>query len=223
MKTESFWKDKRVLITGGTSGLGKALDTELLKLGAQTAIVARHAGRNVIRGDVSDKNDTHRIFAEAVTELGSIDVLINNASSLGPTPLKLLMDTECEDFETVLQTNLIGPFRLAKLAASQMILNQFGLVVNISSDAAVNAYERWGAYGVSKAALDHLTRIFQIELEQTGVKFLSLDPGDMDTLLHLAAVPGADRLSLHNPADSAHLILQQIANEQFSPVRRSIR
>ena len=223
MKTEGFWKNKKVLITGGTSGLGKALDIELTQLGARTAKVARKGGAGVIRGDVSDKRQIHRIYAQAVTELGTVDVLINNASTLGPTPLKLLMDTECEEFEDVLQTNLLGPFRLIKLAASQMVLNQFGIIVNISSDAAVSAYPRWGAYGVSKTALDHLTRIFQVELEQTGVKFLALDPGDMDTPLHLAAVPDADRGSLVDPADSARLILHQIAGGQFTPIRRSIR
>ena len=87
MKRDGFWKNKRVLITGGTSGLGKAFDVELNKLGARTAIVARKGGQGVIQGDVSDKNEIHRIFAEAVTELGAIDVLINNASSLGPSPL----------------------------------------------------------------------------------------------------------------------------------------
>ena len=223
MKTESFWKNKKVLITGGTSGLGKALDIELTRAGAQTAKVARKGGDGVIQGDISDKHQIHRIYAEAVTQLGAVDVLINNASSLGPTPLKLLLDTECEDFEDVLQTNLLGPFRLIKIAASQMVLNQFGIIVNISSDAAVSAYPRWGAYGVSKAALDHMTRIFQAELEQTGVKFLALDPGDMNTPLHLAAVPDADRGSLHDPADSARLILEQIASERFTPIRRSIR
>ena len=223
MKTNKFWNNKKVLITGGTSGLGQSLNQQLLTLGAQTATVARHASRGVIEGDISDKNQIHRIHAEALTQLGRIDVLFNNASSLGPTPLKLLLDTECEDLAAVFETNLIGPFRLTKLVLPQMILNQFGIVVNISSDAAVSVYPRWGAYGSSKAALDHLTRILQAELENTGVKFLALDPGDMDTPLHLAAIPGADRSALHQPADSAQLILEQIAEEKFSPVRRSLR
>ena len=223
MKTEDFWINKKVLVTGGTAGLGKALHLELNKQGAKTARVARSGDQSVIRGDVSNKNQVHRIFAEAISQLGSVDVLINNASTLGPTPLKLLMDTECEDFEDVLQTNLLGPFRLIKLATSQMILRQSGVIVNISSDAAVSAYPRWGSYGISKAALDHMSRIFQIELELTGVKFLALDPGDMNTELHLSAVPDADRSTLHDPADSAQLILQQIANQQFLPIRRGIR
>jgi NAD(P)-dependent dehydrogenase (short-subunit alcohol dehydrogenase family) len=133
------------------------------------------------------------------------------------------MDTDCEDLEAVLQTNLVGPFRLTKLVAAQMIPRGEGTVVNISSDAAVSAYPRWGAYGVSKAALDHLTRIFQAELEASGVRFLALDPGDMDTPLHLAAIPDADRSQLHRPGDSAGLILRKIEEGRFSPVRGGVR
>jgi NAD(P)-dependent dehydrogenase (short-subunit alcohol dehydrogenase family) len=226
MKT-SFWNEKRVLITGGTSGLGLALARALTARRARVAVVARHRPAETvglfIQGDVADKTQIHRIFAEAETELGGVDVLVNNASSLGPTPLKLLMDTDCEDLEAVLETNLVGPFRLSKLALGQMILRGAGVVVNVSSDAAVSAYPRWGAYGISKAALDHLTRIFQAELEGTGVRLLALDPGDMDTPLHLAAIPDADRSALHAPSDSAERILKLIENGEFSPVRRGVR
>ena len=224
------WQNKKVLVTGGTSGLGRALAEQLVQSGAQVAVVGRHANRHrpypgitFIRGDVGAKNEVHRIHAEALSVLGGIDVLIHNASSLGHVPLRILLDTECETFEEVLQTNLIGPFRLSKLVVPEMILNHAGIVVAISSDAAVNAYPKWGAYSVSKAALDHLTRIFQAELSDTGVHFLALDPGDMDTPLHAAAVPDAERSSLHSPASSARLLLEQIATETFQPVRRSLR
>jgi NAD(P)-dependent dehydrogenase (short-subunit alcohol dehydrogenase family) len=223
MKNKNFWIDKRILITGGTAGLGAALNQLLLGQGARTAPVARTRKGDNIEGDISDKRQIHRIYAEAISRLGRIDILFNDASSLGPRSLKLLLDTDCEDFENALQTNLLGAFRLTKLVVPQMILNNFGLVVNISSDAAINAYPKWGAYGISKAALDHMTQIFQAELLDTKVKFLSLDPGDMNTSLHLAAVPNAKVDSLHQPADSARLILEQIENQQFSPVRRSIR
>ncbi len=223
MKTDNFWKNKKVLITGGTSGLGLSLHRQLTDMGALTALVARKEASGVIRGDVSDKRQIHRIYAEAITELGHIDVLFNNASSLGPTPLRLLMDTDCEDFELALQTNLIGPFRLTKLVAADMILRRSGVVVNISSDAAVNAYPKWGAYAASKAALDHMTRIFQAELAETGVQFLALDPGDMNTPLHLSAIPDAEVSALNSPEDSARLILEQIAAGKFQPVRRRIR
>lgn len=227
MKTKEFWENKGVLITGGTSGLGLALREQLLGLGARVAVVARKAGSdtdaNLIQADISDKRQIHSIHAQAISKIGKVDVLINNASSLGPTPLRLLLDTECEDFENVLQTNVLGPFRLVKLVAGGMVLSRFGVIVNISSDAAVNSYPRWGAYSVSKAALDHLTRIFQAELEETGIKFMALDPGDMNTPLHFAAIPEADPRKLNSPFDSARLILEQIAEERFSPTRRSIR
>src|SRR6185295_7462055 len=116
--------------------------------------------------------------------LGGLDVLINNASTLGPSPLALLADTECEDLEQALAVNLLGPFRLTKallgaLAASARE-GRGALVINISSDAAINAYPGWGAYGASKAALAHLTAIWAEEAKGDGVQFLAIDPGDMD-------------------------------------------
>ena len=112
-------------------------------------------------------------------------------------PLAPLADTECEDLETALGANLLGPFRLTRallgpLAASARE-RRGAVVVNISSDAAVNAYPAWGAYGASKAALRHLTSIWQLEIEAEGIAMLSIDPGDMDTPLHALAVPDADR------------------------------
>jgi hypothetical protein len=95
-------------------------------------------------------------------------------------PLELLLDTECEDFSQVLETNVIGPFRLTKVVAGSMALRGAGTVVHLSSDAAVEAYERWGAYGVSKAAFDHLARSFAAELLPHGVRFVAVDPGEMN-------------------------------------------
>src|SRR5690348_3120249 len=165
--------DSRVLITGGTSGLGRALVAELSGRGARVAFVARHrdavdrtarayAGTVGITGDVSRKEETHPIAIQALAALGGVDVLINNASSLGPVPLAPLADTECEDVEQALATNLLGPFRLTKTLLGALTAaardGRPSLVVNISSDAAVTAYENWGAYGASKAALQHLSR-----------------------------------------------------------------
>ena len=147
--------------------------------------------------------------------LGGLDVLINNASDLGPTPLALLGDTECEDLDRALSTNVLGPFRLTKallgaLAASAR-QGRGAVVVNVSSDAAVNAYPTWGAYGASKAALRHLTHIWDAEISEQGVRFLSVDPGDMDTPLHALAVPDADRSSLKRPEAAARELLDAIA------------
>src|SRR6516162_2234233 len=219
-------KGVRVAVTGGTSGLGLALVRMLLDLQARVAFIARNRDRverlvreradaRGITGDVSEKGDIYSIAIQILGELGGLDVLINNASSLGPVPLAPLADTNCEDFELALQTNVLGPFRLTKallgaLAASARE-GRHPIVVNISSDAAVTAYETWGAYGASKAALLHLGRIWNAELRGEGIQVVSIDPGDMDTPLHELAVPGADRRALKRPEDAAAEIADAIA------------
>jgi NAD(P)-dependent dehydrogenase (short-subunit alcohol dehydrogenase family) len=215
----------RAAVTGGTSGLGLALVQELLARGAQVAFVARgrdrvervareNHGAHGIAGDVSLKADIHPLALQILGELGGLDVLINNASDLGPTPLALLGDTECEDLERALATNLVGPFRLTKallggLAASARE-GRGAVVLNVSSDAAINPYPRWGAYGASKAALHHLSRIWDEEMAAEGVHFLSLDPGDMDTPLYARAVPDADPATLKRPETAARELLDAI-------------
>lgn len=223
----------RALITGGTSGLGLALVRELTARGARVAFVARtpervaaaarEYGAHGIVGDVAYKEDIHRIALQAAL-LGGLDVLVNNASDLGPTPLALLGDTECEDFERALATNVLGPFRLTRtllgaLAASARE-GRGGVVLNVSSDAAVNAYPTWGAYGASKAALAHMTRVWNEEMSVHGVKFLALDPGDMDTPMHALAVPDADRSQLKQPSVAAAELADAIAD--LLPAPRSI-
>jgi NAD(P)-dependent dehydrogenase (short-subunit alcohol dehydrogenase family) len=220
-------KGRGVLITGGSKGLGAALAGELARAGARVAIVARGEGElrraaerirgagfeaHAVRGDVSDKRAAHSIAGAAAALVGPIDVLVHAASTLGPTPLRLLLDTECEDLEQVLQTNLVGPFRLTKIVAGSMALRGSGVVVHVSSDAAVAAYPRWGAYSVSKAAQDHLNRIWAAELMTTGVRFLSVDPGEMDTEMHAAAMPDADRRTLARPEEVAARIARLIAD-----------
>ncbi|TSD85955.1 SDR family oxidoreductase [Mycobacterium sp. KBS0706] len=214
----------RVAVTGGTSGLGLALVRLLTAMGARVAFVARGAeavartaretGAQGIVGDVGRKEDIHPIALQVTAGLGGLDVLINNASSLGPVPLALLADTECEELEQALAVNLVGPFRLAKtlfgaLAASAR-QGRGAVVLNISSDAAVNAYAGWGAYGASKAGLRHLTAIWAEEARGEGVKVLSIDPGDMDTPLHALAVPDADPSTLKMPEVSAAEIVQAL-------------
>lgn len=211
------WKNQRIVITGGSSGLGKALALALNDLGARVVIVGRNltsleqtaveTNIHPIQGDVANKHDIHRISGEALAVLGGIDYLFNNASYLGESPLKLLLDTECEEMEQVLATNLIGPFRLTKTFLPSMLLQNRGTVVNISSDAAVSAYPQWGSYGVSKAAFDHLTRIWNEELGEQGIRFLAIDPGDMHTPMHLAAIPDADVSTLYRPATVAQELL----------------
>ena len=116
-----------------------------------------------------------------------------------------------------METNLVGPFRLAKVIAGSMALRGHGLVIAISSDAAVEAYAGWGMYGISKAALDHMTRIFAAELDDAGVQFLSVDPGEMDTKMHADAVPDANRSALAQPDDVARQILEIISRSGEIP------
>jgi NAD(P)-dependent dehydrogenase (short-subunit alcohol dehydrogenase family) len=168
-----------------------------------------------IVGDVSRKEDIHPIAIQVLGVLDGLDVLVNNASSLGPVPLAPLADTECEDLERAFATNVLGPFRLTKalLGSLAAAAREGGapLVVNISSDAAVTPYAGWGAYGASKAALSHLTRIWDAELVAEGIRMVSIDPGDMDTPLHALAIPDADRSSLKNPEQAAAEIVELIA------------
>ena len=215
----------RVAITGGTSGLGLALVKAWRERGAQVAFVARDAervartarslpGTHGIHGDVARKLDTHVLAQQIVAALGGLDVLVNNASSLGPVPLALLADTDCEDLEATLATNLVGPFRLSKALLGALGAaareGRPALIVNISSDAAVNAYAGWGAYSASKAALLHLSRIWDAELRGHGVRVVAFDPGDMDTPLHALAVPDADPATLKAPAQAAQELLALI-------------
>jgi NAD(P)-dependent dehydrogenase (short-subunit alcohol dehydrogenase family) len=215
----------RVAITGGTSGLGLALVREFMQRGAGVAFVARNrknvervareqAGAHGIVGDISLKDDIYPIAVQIVGELGGLDILINNASDLGPVPLAMLSDTECEDLERAFATNVFGVFRLTKalmgaLAASARE-GRGAVVLNVSSDAAINAYAGWGAYGASKVALHHLSRIWNEEHAADGVRFLSLDPGDMDTPMHAAAIPDADPATLKRPETAARELIDAI-------------
>ena len=237
MTSDSF-SGLRVAITGGTSGLGLALVRELVNKGARVAFVARtrerveqvmreNPGAHGIVGDISVKSDIYPIAIQITGELGGLDVLINNASELGPTPLRMLSDTECEDLEHVYATNVFGPFRLTKalmgaLAASARE-GRGAVVLNVLSDAGINAYPGWGAYGSSKAALHQMSRIWDEEHAAEGVRFLSLDPGDMDTPMHAAAIPDADPATLKRPEQSAQEFLDQISQMVKNDSRRFSR
>jgi NAD(P)-dependent dehydrogenase (short-subunit alcohol dehydrogenase family) len=216
---------RAALVTGGSRGLGAALGRELARAGARVVLVARGAAElekvaadiraeggqaHALPGDVGSKRDIHRLSGAATALVGPIEVLVHNASTLGPTPLRLLLDTECEDLEHVLQVNLVGPFRLTRALAGGMALRGQGLVVHVTSDAGSTPYPRWGAYGVSKAALDQLGRIWDAELSALGVRFLTVDPGEMDTAMHAEAMPDADRSTLAPPADVARRVLERI-------------
>jgi NAD(P)-dependent dehydrogenase (short-subunit alcohol dehydrogenase family) len=139
-------------------------------------------------------------------------------------PLALLADTECEAFEEALQTNLLGPFRLTRAVLGALAASaregRAGLVLNVGSDAAQTPYARWGAYGASKAALVHLSRIWDEELRGSGVRVLALDPGDMDTPLHALAVPDADPATLKPPAVAAQDLMAAMQQALQAPAAR---
>ncbi|HEV8245654.1 MAG TPA: SDR family oxidoreductase [Polyangiaceae bacterium] len=218
-------KDRAALVTGASRGLGAALGAVLAGRGARVVLCARGrtgleqvAARirdqggvaHVLPADIADKNAIYPLVGAAAALVGSIDVLVNNASSLGPTPLRLLLDTECEELSRVLDVNLVGPFRLTKAVAGSMALRKSGVIVNLSSDASVQAYPTWGAYSASKAALDHLTRVWAAELGAFGVRVFSVDPGEMNTQMHADALPDADPATLADPAQIAERIVDMI-------------
>ena len=217
---------KNALITGGSRGLGRALARRLAAEGHRVVLVARDpaalsetvaalralgAEAHGIVADVGEADAAARIAGEAAALVGHIDLLIHNASTLGPVPLRPLLDLRAAELEQVLQVNLLGPFRLTRALVGQMALRGGGLVVHISSDAAVEAYPGWGAYSASKAALDHLGRVWAAELAEQGVRFLMIDPGEMDTQMHADAIPDADPGSLARPEQVAEVLLRAAA------------
>jgi NAD(P)-dependent dehydrogenase (short-subunit alcohol dehydrogenase family) len=214
------------VVTGASRGLGRALAEELARRGAKVVLIARDAGpldeavhsireaggeAFALPGDVGDKRATYALAGAAAALVGPIDLLIHNASTLGHVPMPLLLDTACEDLESALAVNLVGPFRLTKALAGSMVLREKGTIVHVSSDASINAYAGWGMYGVSKAALDHLARSWAAELEGTGVRVLSVDPGEMNTKMHADAMPDADPATLADPRAVATKVVDLIA------------
>jgi NAD(P)-dependent dehydrogenase (short-subunit alcohol dehydrogenase family) len=202
------------LVTGAGRGLGAALAGALARRGVRVVLCARTAAEveavaaairagggeaHALVADVGDKHAVHPLAGAAAALVGPIELLVHNAGTLGPVPLRLLLDTDCEDVERALAVHVLGPLRLTKAVAGAMVVRGRGTVVAISSDAAVDAYPSWGAYGLSKAALEHMQRTLAAELAGTGVRFLTVDPGEMATRMHADAVPGADPAALADP------------------------
>jgi NAD(P)-dependent dehydrogenase (short-subunit alcohol dehydrogenase family) len=221
---------KKIVITGGSKGLGKALALEFAKQGSQVLIIGRSEellkevsksldNIQYVAADVSNKDNIYKLSGAIGATLGSPDIVIQCASYLGQTPLRLLADTDCEEFEKVLQTNLLAPFRLTKALLGSMVTGGGGVFVNLSSDAAINNYETWGCYSISKIAIDRLSGIFDEETRALNVRHLALDPGDMATDMHFAAIPDANRADLHKPEDVAKEMIQFLLNGFFAQSR----
>jgi len=213
------------LITGGSRGLGLALARGLAQLRWNLIIDARGAEALnaacdelarltsvvAIAGDVTDA--THReALVEAAVKMGGLDALVNSASILGPSPQPPLLEYPLDVLERVYRTNVIAP--LALIQALQYQLNPGVCVINITSDAGVEAYEGWGGYGSSKAALEQLSHILAAENPSWRVYWV--DPGDMRTQMHQEAFPGEDISDRPLPEVSVPGLIELITGERTS-------
>ncbi|HEY2625322.1 MAG TPA: SDR family oxidoreductase [Candidatus Udaeobacter sp.] len=210
---------KDILITGGSQGLGREMALRFAREAVSgLSIVARHVdelnkvreeirqiapkiGIVTIEADVSKPRDIERIVATTLAQFkGHLDVLVNNASTIGPSPMPNLIDYPVEDFREVIDTNLIGPFLLIKTALPAMI-ERGGSIINVTSDAGQIGYPGWGAYGISKFGLEGMSQTWASELEDSGVRVNWVDPGNMNTAMHRAAEPEENPKEWANPAD----------------------
>ena len=201
------------LVTGAGRGLGLALARALLAGGWRVVADARRAGHLaaalpgavVVPGDVTDPGHREALAAAAG---GRLDLLVNNASDLGPSPLPRLAEVPLAAARRVYETNVLAPLALTQLFLP-LLRASAGTIVNVSSDAAVEAYEGWGTYGSSKAALDQLTAV--LAAEEPGLAVYAVDPGDMRTEMHQAAFPGEDISDRPEPETVVPALLRLVA------------
>ena len=189
------------IVTGASRGFGRALTTALLERGWTVVVDGRRTAELAaaaatfnsprliaVAGDVTDER--HRAaLVDAATTVGPLGLLVNNASRLGPSPQPTLADYSLADLRAVYDVNVFAPLALTQLALPALLQTP-GVIVNLTSDAAIEAYEGWGGYGSSKAAFDQLSAILAVE--NNAVRIYAFDPGDMRTEMHQAAFPGED-------------------------------
>ncbi len=203
------------LVTGASKGLGRALARALTDQGWRLLVDARRTGSLatelptaiVIAGDVTDPG--HRAaLAAAVERLGRLDLLVNNASDLGPSPLPPLARYPLDALRGVFETDVVAPLALVQ-ALLPRLRAAGGTVLNVSSDAAVEAYPGWGGYGAAKAGLDQLSAVLAVE--EPEVRVYAVDPGDMRTDMHQAAFPGEDISDRPEPETVVPALLRMLA------------
>ena len=217
--------DRVALITGASQGLGRALAEELAHAGWTLIVDARRADRLDaavarlesrttvvgVAGDVTDPN--HRAeLARVAAAHGTVGLLVNNASTLGASPLPELDAIDPATFLRILDVNVVAPFALVHDLGE--LLDEGATVVNITSDAAVEAYRGWGGYGASKAALEHASRV--LAEERPDLRVLVVDPGDMRTEMHQDAFPGEDISDRPEPGERIPALLDLIDGDQPS-------
>jgi NAD(P)-dependent dehydrogenase (short-subunit alcohol dehydrogenase family) len=224
-------KGKYVLITGASEGLGRQLAIDFARNGAAgVALVARNPSKLelvheaidtvapntdvvLIQADLSDLTRAEHVVALTMHAFkGKLDVLVNNASTLGPTPMPMLVDYPLSGFENVLKTNLLAPFLLIQKALPALIASS-GSIINVTSDAGINGYPGWGAYGISKFGIEGLSQTWAAELEDSGVRVNWVDPGNMNTAMHRAAEPDEDPSQWADPADVADVFVYLASDE----------
>jgi NAD(P)-dependent dehydrogenase (short-subunit alcohol dehydrogenase family) len=222
---------KHILITGASRGLGRQLAIDFAREGAAAiSITARRAEdlakvrdsilevspsvRVVfIAANLANQEDIERIVAATLSEFGGrLDVLINNASVLGPTPMPFLLDYPLEDFRNVVNINLIAPFLLIKKALPAMI-ESGGSIINVTSDAGQNGYAGWGAYGISKFGIEGMSETWAAELEESEVRVNWVDPGNMNTKMHRDAEPDEDPSEWADPEDVTEVFIYLASDE----------
>ncbi|MBW4620499.1 MAG: SDR family oxidoreductase [Cyanosarcina radialis HA8281-LM2] len=222
---------KYALITGGSQGLGLQLALVFARQGtAGIAIVARHreqlqAARELIQAaapqtqvlaiaaDVSQPQKIERVVATTLDAFqGRLDILVNNASTIGLSPMPFLLDYPLAEFHRVLNTNLIAPFLLIKKFLPA-IVDRGGSIINVTSDAGVTGYPGWGAYGISKFGLEGLSQTWAAELEGSNVRVNWVDPGNMNTAMHRAAEPDEDPSQWADPQDVTEIFIYLASDE----------
>ena len=210
------------LVTGGSRGLGRALVAGLVDRGWSVVTDARTAGDLAavegpgvvtVAGDVADAGHRRRLL-EAADHLGGLDLLVNNASVLGPSPQPHLADYPLDVLRRVYEVNTVAPLALVQEALPRLRRSTDGRIVNVTSDAAVEAYDGWGGYGSSKAALEQLSAV--LAAEEAGVRVWAVDPGDLRTRMHQEAFPGEDISDRPEPETVVPALLELIDSDRPS-------